>query len=124
MLTLNRFVPYALPIPYDPAIDGKVFGDVDEVVFSLQQVPADGDSDFLLKRMSLSEITFDAPTATWTVIIDQADFTGIPADTYVPVFGIKYTGDTQFRQIPLVNKQDLSTILTIKVLETWLEITS
>lgn len=120
---ITRYQRYTVSFVYDYAtLDGKVEGDISEVIWSLQTGPQDADSAVMTKTLG-SGITIDDSTKTFSVSIGVGDYDNVKLNKeYFQIFGIKYTGDTRFREFRLKNSSNTSLNATIKVVQNWLEL--
>jgi hypothetical protein len=76
---------------------GKVVGDVTDSIFMIKLDPSVTDIEANYQTTGLS---FNGDIATAYV----SDFTNLVANTeYSIAFGIKFTGDTTYREVPLTN---------------------
>lgn len=122
---VEKYEELTREITYDVADDGKVPGDVSEIVYMLAQVRGDADEEFLFKRMSVPEdqLSYDSVT-TITAIFATTDFANLSVgDVFYEVIGIKYTGDTRFRSRQ-IKKIDTTTNSQFEILDNWFEVTA
>lgn len=123
-MLVQKYIPFTREFVYDyTAIDGKVLGDIEDVLYTWQQKKDDVDNAFLLKRYTVADITINDSLKKITVSILSTDFGNVfDGQSYKEIFSIKYTGDTNFRDFVLKTSKGLDS--EIKIDAPWVQLTS
>lgn len=119
-MLVQRNVPFTKTINYDyVSIDNKSLEDIVQVLYTWQQLKADPDDSFLIKKLSLNEIILNDATKDFTIEIGPNDFQDVlDNEIYFEIFSIKYVGDVNFRDTILKNA-DNDTYSTIQIESSW-----
>lgn len=100
-MKLKQGVPVTFDIAYDITQDGKIPADISAAKFFLALYPGEADDKWLIKTYG-SGLTYTA--GIWTVTVDQSDLDAAAATAkwFVPVLGIQYAGDADYREPDLL----------------------
>jgi len=110
-----QYAPFQISINADYTDWNKAFANITDAILVIKKTNSNSDSAFLSKKLSDSEITITDVTKLFTIDILQTDFTKLKPDTYSIRLGILFTGETQYRDVGVIQNG------TIQVNQSWLE---
>ena len=113
-----QFVPFQIKITADYTSWSKVFADIEDVMLVVKKTNANANTEFLQKDYDggLGDISINDTTKEFTIDINQDDFGNLAPDTYSIRLGIQFTGETQFRDVGVLENGSI----TIK--ESWFDV--
>lgn len=110
-----QYVPFDLKIIADYSLWNKIEANITDVIFVMKKNKSDSNDTFLTKKKSVSGISIDDITKTFTVSVTQEDFSSLNTEIYLIRLGILFDGETQYRDIGEIQNGSI----TIK--ESWID---
>jgi len=113
---LIQYVPAIIPITFDFSSWNKAFSDLEEVKIVFKKTIEDADDLFLSKTYTAADddLTIEEASNKFLLTINQDDYEKLKPSTYFLRMGLKFTGETQFRDAgSLFNNE-------IDVIKSWL----
>ncbi len=87
--------PVSIPVVFngDPFVRyGKTYADITDVYMGLKVKTETDADDMFLSKVSPAGVTFDEPTHTFTMLLDQVDTEELEPRTYELVIGVLMSG--------------------------------